>query len=375
MKKNLVYVALLVASVLSGCNKIGSKNGADKGNYAIKGKLQNQTSGPIYLSELGEQQFVFRDTATVAADGSFEFTGKMPASNLYRISLTDQNMLLLVIDTPSIEVTADARDLRKTYVVKGSKESNILKTLMGQVEGMQQQAANLEKRFVAAQQAGKQDSMQYLQDKYMEMPKENSKAIKSLIRANPASFVSTYATLSLLNPEEDFEFMDSMAVVFEKNVPDSKYAGLLSTKLSALRTVAVGQEAPEITLPNPEGQPVALSSLKGKYVLIDFWASWCGPCRQENPNVVRMYNKYKDKGFEIYGVSLDESKDKWLGAIAKDKLTWPHVSDLKGWNSSAAQKYNIQAIPQTVLLDKEGKIIAKNLRGKPLEDKIASLLP
>jgi peroxiredoxin len=375
MKRNLVYVALLIASVLSGCNKIGSKNGADQNNYSIKGKLQNQTTGPIYLSELGEQQFVFRDTATVAADGSFEFTGKMPAANLYRISLTDQNMLLLVIDTPSIEVTADARDLRKTYAVKGSKESNLLKSLMGQVEGMQQKAASLEKRFVAAQQAGKQDSMQYLQEKYMEMPKENSKAIKNLIRTNPTSFVSTYATLSLLNPEEDFEFMDSMAVVFEKNVPDSKYANLLSTKLSALRTVAVGQTAPDITLPSPEGQPVALSSLKGKYVLIDFWASWCGPCRQENPNVVRMYNKYKDKGFEIYGVSLDESKDKWVGAIAKDKLTWPHVSDLKGWNSSAAQKYNIQAIPQTVLLDKEGKIIAKNLRGKPLEDKIASLLP
>jgi len=374
MKTKVVYAVLVLSALLGGCNKIGSKNGTEKGNYSIKGKLQHPTSGPIYLSELGEQQFVYRDTATVGADGSFEFSGKLPEPNLYRVSLTDQNMLLLVIDTPSIEITADAQDLRKTYEVKGSKETQLLKNLMGQMDRMQQKAANLEKRFVSAQQAGQQDSMQYLQEQYMAMPKQNGKELKGLIRANPSSFVSTYATLSLLNPDEDFEFMDSMAVVFEKSVPESKYTGLLSTKLTALRTLAVGQPAPDISLPTPEGQTVALSSLKGKYVLVDFWASWCGPCRQENPNVVRMYQKYKDKGFEIYGVSLDESKDKWVNAIAKDKLTWPHVSDLKGWNSSAAVKYNIQAIPQTLLLDKEGKIIAKNLRGKPLEDKIASLL-
>ncbi|PIQ21217.1 MAG: alkyl hydroperoxide reductase [Cytophagales bacterium CG18_big_fil_WC_8_21_14_2_50_42_9] len=375
MKKNLVYVALFISAVMGGCNKMGSKNGSDKGNYSIKGKLQNPTAGPIYLSELGEQQFVTRDTATVNPDGTFEFSGKMPETNLYRVSLTDQNMMLLVIDTPNIEVSADAQDLRKTYEVKGSKETQLMKSLMGQMERMQLKAANLEKRFVAAQQAGQQDSMQYLQDQYMVLPKQNAGELKSMIRNNPSSFVSTYATLSLLNPEEDFEFMDSMAVVFEKKVPESKYVSLLSNKLAALRNVAVGQPAPDINLPTPDGQTIALSSLKGKYVLVDFWASWCGPCRQENPNVVRMYQKYKDKGFEIYGVSLDESKEKWVNAIAKDNLTWPHVSDLKGWNSAAAVKYNIQAIPQTLLLDKEGKIIAKNLRGKPLEEKIASLLP
>ena len=365
----------MLTTLLGSCNKIGSKNNTGKGNYSIKGKLQNSTAGSVYLSELEEQQFVYRDTATVNEDGTFEFSGKMPEPNLYRVSLSDQNMLLLVIDTPSIEVTADAQDLRKTYEVKGSKETQLLKNLMGQMDRMQQKAAKLEKRFVTAQQAGQQDSMQYLQEQYMAMPAQSAKEIKGLIRSNSSSFVSTYATLSLLNPDEDFEFMDSMAVVFEKNVPESKYVGLLSNKLEALRNLAVGQPAPDISLPTPEGQTVTLSSLKGKYVLVDFWASWCGPCRQENPNVVRMYQKYKDKGFEIYGVSLDESKEKWVTAIAKDKLTWPHVSDLKGWNSSAALKYNIQAIPQTLLLDKEGKIIAKNLRGKPLEDKIASLLP
>jgi peroxiredoxin len=354
---------------------LGTKNKADQDNFSIKGKLQNQTSGNIYLSELGEQQFIFRDTATVNPDGTFQFEGKLTEPNIYRISLTDQNMLLLVIDTPSIEVSADAKDLRKTYQVKGSRETTLLNNLMAHMDRMQSKAANLEQRFGAAQTAGQQDSMQYLQEQYMAMPKDNARVIKGFIRSNPNSLVSSYATLSLLNPDEDFAFADSMSAVYEKSIPDSKYAKLLSTKLDALRNLAVGQKAPDIKLPSPQGEPVSLSSLQGKYVLVDFWASWCGPCRQENPNVVRMYNKYKDKGFEIFGVSLDESKDKWTTAIAKDQLTWPHVSDLKGWNSAAAQLYNIQAIPQTLLLDKEGKIIAKNLRGKDLENKLASLLP
>lgn len=375
MKHNFLYSLLLLTATLGACNKIGSKNNQSKGAYSIKGQLQNQTSGNIYLSELGEQQFVFRDTATINSDGSFVFEGKLAEPNIYRISLTDQNMMLLVIDTPSIEVKADAKDLRKTSEVKNSKETALLKDLMGHMDRVQSKAAGLEKRFVAAQNANQQDSMQYLQEQYMALPKDNAKAVKRFIRSNPRSLVASYAALSMLNPDEDFAFADSISVVFEKINPDSKYAKILKTKLESSRNLAVGQQAPDISLPSPEGQPVNLSSLKGKYVLIDFWASWCGPCRQENPNVVRMYQKYKDKGFEIFGVSLDESKEKWTTAIAKDQLSWPHVSDLKGWNSAAARLYNIEAIPQTLLLDKEGKIIAKNLRGKDLENKLASLLP
>ena len=134
------------------------------------------------------------------------------------------------------------------------------------------------------------------------------------------------------------------------------------------RTTAVGVSAPEINLPNPEGEIVTLSSLKGSVVLVDFWAQWCKPCRLENPNVVKAYNMYKDKGFTVYGVSLDRTKEKWLQAIEEDGLTWTHVSDLQYFNSAAAQTYGVQAIPFSILLDREGKIIAKNLRGKALED-------
>ncbi len=147
----------------------------------------------------------------------------------------------------------------------------------------------------------------------------------------------------------------------------------LESQLEQAKSFVTGGEAPEIALNTPDGEVLKLSELRGQIVLIDFWASWCGPCRKENPNVVKVYNKYKNQGFEILGVSLDKTKDRWLAAIEKDQLTWPHVSDLKGWQSEAAKTYGVRSIPATVLLDKEGKIIARNLRGSMLERKLAEI--
>jgi peroxiredoxin len=172
----------------------------------------------------------------------------------------------------------------------------------------------------------------------------------------------------------DPDFTKSLSVQYAKEYPKSSFAQKALAN-APKGTLGVGDEAIELALPSPDGKIISLKSLRGKVVLLDFWASWCGPCRQENPNVVSAYNQYKNKGFTVFSVSLDENAEKWKAAIAKDGLVWPnHISDLKGWKSKAAELYNVKGIPMTFLLDKKGVIIATNLRGEALHQKLQELL-
>jgi peroxiredoxin len=148
---------------------------------------------------------------------------------------------------------------------------------------------------------------------------------------------------------------------------------MLESKIKRMDAYRIGGDAPLFTQNTPEGEALSLEDYRGKVVLLDFWASWCGPCRRENPNVVKVYEKYKDQGFEIIGISLDKDQKRWVDAIAKDQLTWPQVSDLKGWQNAVGQMYGVSSIPHTVLLDEEGKIIALKLRGPALEQKLESI--
>ncbi|KAA9325205.1 TlpA disulfide reductase family protein [Adhaeribacter soli] len=374
MKKTILVVAGAL-TMLSACNKKGTTAETSGNGYKITGKFKNATEGSkVYLDELGEQQFIGRDTAEIKKDGSFEMTGKVTETGIYKLALGPQNAILFVLENKPIEFEADANRLSETYTVKGSKDSELLKDLNGIMMQSQKQMEGLKQRYIAASGSGNQDSIKAVEAAANRVQESSEKNFKAFIRKNPNSIMSVYSTLTLINPEDEYAFADSMLTVYKKSQPESKYTKALNERLSKLGSVTVGSMAPEITLPTPDGGTMSLSSLRGKYVLIDFWASWCGPCRRENPNVVKMYNKYKDKGFEIFGVSFDQSKDKWVKAIADDKLTWPHVSDLKGWESSAARLYNITAIPHTILIDKEGKIIAKNLRGAALEAKLAEVL-
>jgi peroxiredoxin len=167
--------------------------------------------------------------------------------------------------------------------------------------------------------------------------------------------------------------MERRFAVMHEDVQNGFYGKIVKQQIDAARTGAVGTQAIEFSQANPDGQQVALSSFRGKYVLVDFWASWCRPCREENPNVVKAFNKYKDKNFTVLGVSLDQSRAPWVKAIEKDKLTWTQVSDLKGWSNEVAAKYNVQSIPQNFLVDPTGKIVAKNLRGEELNSRLSEI--
>jgi thiol-disulfide isomerase/thioredoxin len=208
--------------------------------------------------------------------------------------------------------------------------------------------------------------------------------------SNPANIVLTTSMTPAMGFEQwnpsNLEVLKSVSKAFQKKYPSSPITKSMAVQVQQIEAgynqfknggipSEVSTLAPEISLPNPEGKTLQLSSLRGKVVLIDFWASWCGPCRRENPNVVALYTKYKDKGFTIFSVSLDNDKEAWKRAIKSDGLAWPyHVSDLKQWDSPLVQLYQFEGIPFTVLLDKKGNIVAKNLRGQALESKIKELL-
>ncbi|WP_439882908.1 redoxin domain-containing protein [Pontibacter sp. MBLB2868] len=368
--RNLILAAS-AAGVMASCQSNKSTSN-ETNNFTLQGKIENASGKQIYLYELGEQQFEPRDTAQLAEDGTFKFEGNVTEPTFYRISLDQQNGIMLVLDSGKIKVDADAKDLNGTVKVEGSQDSELFQQLNKLVNESRMKQMELEQRFNKAMQEGNEAEAEKIRQEYAVL----QRSVKDFIAQHPNSVVAAFGTASLIDPVNDFPFADSMATLFSQNIPGSKYTAMLNERLKPYRSTAIGQVAPDITLATPGGENKSLSSLRGKYVLIDFWASWCGPCRKENPNVVKMYNKYKNKGtgFEIYGVSLDQSREKWLAAIEKDQLTWPHVSDLKGWESSAAQAYNITAIPQTILLDPQGKIIAKGLRGEDLEAKLATLL-
>jgi thiol-disulfide isomerase/thioredoxin len=366
-----MLAGLAATLILVSC---GNDASTKQNGFTVKGKVTNATEKTITLNELTAKGLVMLDTATIGSDGSFEFNGKVNEKTFCMISFAKGAVLMVLDSASDVALSIDA-NTPDQFGVKGSADTEQLRKLLEVNNVYMNQLRGLETKYARYNNAPPTPQVQdQIRAEYDSIMASRRSAIQEFVYEKQPGIAAYFAT-NFLTAEADFEFFDKVDKLYYASFSGSKYAIEHHNRVETLRKTAIGQVAPDIVLSDPFGKTIPLSSLRGKYVLVDFWASWCKPCRMENPNVVNMYSKFKSKGFEVYSVSLDNNKDAWTKAINDDKLLWTHVSDLKKWDASVVPLYNIESIPFTVLLDKEGKIVAKNLRGSQLEKKLAELMP
>lgn len=348
------------------------------------------TTTRILLEEIpfgGDMAPVILDSATLTKNnGEVELKGNGKEEAIFQLVVEKGPMLLLVNDEENINIDIDLSKRDNYYTISGSKASADLKEFIRQYS---------EKTLVVNNSFESLDSMKQLGASDSTMISGTQKKNSDLAALNTflKNFIdrSTHPALSLFAlgwssrsfPQAEFE--KSLADVVKKFPDHTTLKTLQSTYNLQKQQMAeqenkrvpsslIGKPAPDLSMPDAEGKTISINSFRGKYLLVDFWASWCGPCRQENPNVVKAFNRYKDKNFTILGVSLDKEKEPWLKAVKDDQLAWTHMSDLKHWDSKAVEVYRFEGIPYNVLIDPKGNVIAENLRGFDLEKKLAEVL-
>lgn len=334
MKKTGILILLLIC--------FGYVNGQ---NLTINGKITNNNYTDVYIDDL----MIGKEIAAAPVDKNDEFVLKttIDKTDFYKLRFDDNTYIILILTPDSkVDIEVDLNNILEPEI-KGSDNSALVYSTF-------KETTEIDKK---------------LEEYKAKIEEEKKDIIRKMIKENPNSMAGLFF-IDQLDIDADIEIYKMLSDGLEE-FSDHEMVKELNNKVKAAGLLAIGSEAPEIELPNPDGNDIKLSSLRGQYVLIDFWAAWCRPCRMESPTLVKAYEKFNNKGFTIYSISLDDNKADWVEAIDKDGLSkWTHVSDLQYWSSEAAQEYGVKSIPFSVLIDKKGKIIAKNLRGDALIEKL-----
>lgn len=377
MKRNkgLQIVLLAIILLATACSETAEDSGSNVDGYKIVGNLINTSGETIFLDLLTSTSQIPVDSATINENGEFRFSGHADNISFYRLRIAQNNFINIVLDNDEdLIITGDAKNLYYTYEVQGSEESNTMFELNKFLRTFAMSIDSLRNTLDSyGGQLNFDSAKASINNAYVDLMDSKINFVKNFIDSHGNSF-SLLVAVEILNPKEDIAYFVKVDKDLMQAHPNSDYAKSFHEKIKQMTRLAIGTEAPQLLLNDPNGQTVSLSSLRGKIVLIDFWASWCRPCRFENPNVVKIYNDFREKGFEIYGVSLDRQQQAWVNAIQQDGLEWIHVSDLGFWNSAAVKLYDINSIPQTYLIDRQGIIIAKGLRSPALRAKLTEIL-
>jgi thiol-disulfide isomerase/thioredoxin len=366
-------------------------SGCKKSAVQISGKLQNPVKGVyIYLNELKANEIVLLDSLKIGEDGKFSFKREATLPTFYLLKINNNDFFTTLVEPgEKFRIEALFDSLNYPSFISGSKGTekmiaydkalkNTVLKLMSLNEIYSQNSGNPDMSKVV--QSLDSMAQQYLNEINIYTKKYIDQNIKSMISLK-ALYQQVAPQVYVLDPVKDIKYFVKVDSSLFSRYPESslvkslhEQVQILISRAGATALLKSGDEAPEISLPNADGKTVTLSSTRGSIVLLDFWASWCSPCRKENPNLIKAYNQYRGKGFKIFQVSLDKTKEDWLKGIKDDNLNqWIHVSDLKYWNSAVVQLYKIESIPFNLLLDNQGKIIATNLRGEDLQKKLAEL--
>lgn len=340
----------------------------------LRGDVENGTKVFLKTTDSLRRNMMELDTALVE-NGQFSFSGTADIPQLHYIFIDGvRGNAPVILENGEIKFEAQKDSL--TYVeLKGTVQNDLFMDYLEESRTLSSMSRSMNDDFRRANAARDTVAVQALREEYMELQERGNAFEQDFVKEHPNALISALILEKILSAKTlSVEEANALYESLTPEIKESRPGKRLSELLKAAKATSVGVKAPEFSGPTPEGNQIALSDVKGKVTLIDFWAAWCKPCRMENPNIVSVYNKYKDKGLNVVGVSLDRKKEDWLGAIVSDGLEWNHISNLQYFQGPIAQLYNINAIPAAFLLDENGVIIAKDLRGAALEQKVAELL-